>query len=110
MEFLCSHGGKVKGLSTLCKELGIEGIRGSQLSRRINDLPTEWVQKLFIKVVNKIKQLSEGKKGFPGGIGRLNIVDSTEIRLPEQLCDWVYISKDHHAVKCGCFTRPSISG
>ena len=38
-------------------------------------------------------------KVFPDGIGRLNIVDSTEIRLPENLCDWAFISKGHNAVK-----------
>lgn len=90
---------KLRAYPKLCKEIGIKGISGSQLCRRINDLPTEWVQKLFVRVVQKIKQLTEGQKGLPGGIGRLNIVDSTEIRLPEQLCDWAFISKGHHAVK-----------
>lgn len=83
----------------LRKELDITEISGSQLSRRINDFPTEWVQKLFIKVVQKIKQLAYSSKGLPDGIGRLNIVDSTEIRLPEQLCNWAFISKGHNAVK-----------
>ncbi|MDQ0231831.1 IS4 family transposase [Metabacillus malikii] len=90
---------KLRAYPELCKELDIKGISGSQLSRRINDLPTEWVQKLFIKVVKKIKQLTHSNKGLPNGIGRLHIVDSTEIRLPENLCDWAFISKGHNAVK-----------
>jgi hypothetical protein len=90
---------KLEAYPKLCKELDITEISGSQLSRRINDLPTEFVQKLFLKVVQKIKQLTHSSKGLPDGIGRLNIVDSTEIRLPEQLCDWAFISKGHHAVK-----------
>jgi hypothetical protein len=90
---------KLRAYPKLCEELDIEDISGSQLSRRINDLSTEWVQKLFVKVVKKIKQLTQTSKGLPGRIGRLNIVDSTEIKLPEQLCDWAYISKGHNAVK-----------
>ncbi|WP_240689295.1 IS4 family transposase [Ammoniphilus sp. YIM 78166] len=90
---------KLRAYPKLCKEIGMEKISGSQLCRRINELPTEWIQKLFVRVVAIINQLTEDKKGLPGGIGRLNIVDSTEIRLPKQLCDWAYISKDHHAVK-----------
>ncbi|MGO4890661.1 IS4/IS5 family transposase, partial [Anaerobacillus sp. MEB173] len=79
---------KLRAYPKLRKAIGITDISGSQLSRRINDLPTEWVQKLFIKVVAKIKYLTDGCSGIPNGIGRLNIVDSTEIRLPENLCDW----------------------
>ncbi|MBY0124576.1 IS4 family transposase [Bacillus sp. S/N-304-OC-R1] len=90
---------KLRAYPKLREEIRIQGISGSQLSRRINELPTEWVQKLFEKVVRKIKQLTHEHKGIPDGIGRLNIVDSTEIRLPENLCDWAFISKGHNAVK-----------
>lgn len=90
---------KLEAYPKLRQELEITEISGSQLSRRINELPTESVQKLFTKVVKKIHQLTHSSKGLPGGIGRLNIVDSTEIRLPENLCDWAFISKGHNAVK-----------
>jgi hypothetical protein len=94
---------KLGAYPKLRKELDLKGISGSQLCRRINDLPTEWLQKLFLKVVKKIKSLINAMKKMPKGIseeiGRLKIVDSTEIRLPQQLCDWSFISKGHHAVK-----------
>ncbi|WP_216831870.1 IS4 family transposase [Alkalihalobacterium elongatum] len=90
---------KLRAYPKLCEELEITDISGSQLSRRINDLPSEWLQNLFVKVVRKIEQLTNENKGLPHGIGRLKIIDSTEIQLPMQLCDWAYISKDHHAVK-----------
>lgn len=90
---------KLRAYPQLRKELGIKEFSGSQLSRRINDLPTEQVKKLFEKVVNQIHQLTTRSKGIPNGIGKLKIVDSTEIKLPEQLCDWAYISKGHNAVK-----------
>jgi hypothetical protein len=47
-------------------------------------------------LINAMKKMP---KGISEEIGRLKIVDSTEIRLPQQLCDWSFISKGHHAVK-----------
>lgn len=90
---------KLGAYKKMRREVGIEKISASQLSRRINDLPTEIVQNLFVKVVQKLMEITSSKRGLPGGIGRLSIVDSTEIRLPEQLCDWAFISKGHSAVK-----------
>ena len=46
---------KLRAYPKLRKELEIKGISGSQLSRRINELPTESVQKIFVKVVKKNK-------------------------------------------------------
>ena len=77
---------KLEAYPKLRKEPDITEIGGSQLSRRINDLPTESVQ-------NTIKQLTHSSKGLPGGIGRLNIVDSTEIRLPEQFMTGIYFKR-----------------
>ncbi|GAE37716.1 IS4 family transposase [Halalkalibacter akibai] len=90
---------KLRAYPKLRQEIGISEISGSQLSRRINELPTEWVQKVFVKVVSKLERLTKGYKGIPNGIGPIKIVDSTEIRLPEQLCDWAYISKGRNMVK-----------
>ncbi|WP_096189677.1 IS4 family transposase [Evansella halocellulosilytica] len=90
---------KLEAYPKLREEIGIKEISGSQISRRINDLPTELVQKLFMKVVEKIAKLTQGLKGLPNGLGWLRIVDSTEIRLPQNLCDWAYISKNQSAVK-----------
>nr|WP_241680346.1 IS4 family transposase [Metabacillus mangrovi] len=83
----------------LLEYLGMDGISGSQISRRINDLPTELVQKLFAKVIAKLNRLTKRYKGGDRIVGRLSIIDSTEIRLPHQLCQWAKISKDHTAVK-----------
>lgn len=90
---------KLRAYPKLQKELDIESISGSQLCRRINDFPTEMVQKMFVKIVSQIRQLTQGFDGISKEIGPLNIVDSTEIRLPENLCDWAFISKGHNAVK-----------
>jgi hypothetical protein len=90
---------KLRAYPKLQKELNIKSISGSQLCRRINDLPTEMVQKIFVKIVSQIRQMTHGFDGISKEIGLLNIVDSTEIRLPENLCDWAFISKGHNAVK-----------
>lgn len=90
---------KLQAYPELRKEIDIIGISGSQISRRINDLPTELVQKMFVRVVEKIRSLTQEFKGVSKEIGRLSIVDSTEIRLPENLCNWAFISKGHNAVK-----------
>lgn len=90
---------KLEAYPKLREELGITEISGAQLSRRINDLPTEWVQKLFVRVIKKIQMLTNGCKGISKKIGILNIVDSTQIKLPENLCDWASISKGRNAVK-----------
>jgi hypothetical protein len=90
---------KLRAYPKLQKELDIESISGSQLCRRINDFPTEMVQKMFVKIVSQIRQLTQGFDGISKEIGPLNIVDSTKIRLPENLCDWAFISKGHNAVK-----------
>jgi hypothetical protein len=83
----------------LREELNFEMISGSQLSRRINDLPTEIVEGIFLKVVQILKQLTHEDKGISKKIGILKIIDSTELKLPKNLCDWATISKDHTAVK-----------
>lgn len=90
---------KLRAFPKLKKNLEVESISGSQLSRRINDLPTEVVQKMFVRIVSKIRELTQNFEGISKDIGLLKIVDSTEIKLPENLCDWAFISKGRNAVK-----------
>ncbi|MGA9225983.1 MAG: IS4/IS5 family transposase, partial [Mesobacillus sp.] len=60
---------KLRAYPKLRDELNLKDISGSQLSRRINELPTEWVQKLFLKVVKKIQELTQSHKGISKEIG-----------------------------------------
>jgi hypothetical protein len=83
----------------LLEELNLESISGSQLSRRMNELPTEWVQHLFFRVVAQIQEMTKHLSGLPERVGRLAIVDSTHLRLPVQLSDWAYVSKSLTNVK-----------
>jgi hypothetical protein len=90
---------KLRAYPKLRKELGIESISGSQLSRRIIDLPNDLTQKLFIRLNEEIQKLTHEDKGISPKIGKLRIVDSTQIKLPTNLCDWANISKGFNIVK-----------
>lgn len=79
--------------------LGLESISGSQLSRRINDLDTSILQSLFLTLVNQYENQTNRFAGINPKIGRLRIVDSTQIKLPAILSDWAYVSKGLTAVK-----------
>jgi IS4 transposase len=83
----------------LMKYLGLKSISGSQLSRRINDLDTSILQSLFLTLVNQYENQTNKFTGISPKIGRLRIVDSTQIKLPAILSDWAYVSKGLTAVK-----------
>lgn len=82
-----------------CESINLPSISGSQLSRRINDLPTEYAQDLFQRVVQTIQELTKDYKGISPEIGRLKILDSTHIKLPPELCDWAFVTKGWNVVK-----------
>lgn len=82
-----------------CKSINLSSISASQLSRRINDLPTEYTQELFQRVVHIIQNLTKDYKGISPEIGRLKIIDSTHLKLPPELCDWAFVTKGWNVVK-----------
>lgn len=90
---------KLRAYPDLCNSINLKSISGSQLSRRINELSTEVVQDLFIKVVGQLEELTNRMNGLPCGIGRLKIVDATHIKLPEVISDWAYVTKGWTVVK-----------
>ncbi|OIJ22314.1 hypothetical protein BKP45_06655 [Anaerobacillus alkalidiazotrophicus] len=82
-----------------CKSINLSSISGSQISRRINELPTEWAQDLFLRVVHILQDLTKGFKGVSPEVGLLKIIDSTHLKLPPELCDWAYVTKGWNVVK-----------
>ncbi|WP_033826646.1 IS4 family transposase [Bacillus andreraoultii] len=90
---------KIRSDKKLREALNLPSISGSQLSRRINELPTEIAQSFFLKVVYILRDLTKNYKGIDSTIGKLSIVDSTHIKLPPQLCDWAYVTKGWNVVK-----------
>ena len=81
------------------EELGITSISGSQLSRRIAQVPTPLLEDLFVQMVTKIKPLSKDFGGISDTIGKLKIVDSSKFRLSTALCTWTRVRADWTGVK-----------
>lgn len=90
---------KIEAYKELRDEFDLNSISASQISRRINTLPTEWAQDLYVKTVGKIQELTKDCKGLNKKFGKLKILDSTLLKLPHNLCDWAYISKGLTGVK-----------
>lgn len=42
---------KLRANPDFCSSINLSSISVSQISRRINDLPTEWAQDIFLRVV-----------------------------------------------------------
>ncbi|MDU0330598.1 IS4 family transposase [Paenibacillus sp. 3LSP] len=78
---------------------GLESISPSQLSRKMKKLPLENLHLLFMQVTRQIQQLTENKPGITTKIGKLAIMDSTQITLPAILSKWAYCSASNHGVK-----------
>lgn len=79
--------------------LGLESISPSQLSRKMKQLPTQELQSLFFSLLDQIKELTKDKRGITPGIGKLRLLDSTELTLPPLLSKWAYCSRSNHGVK-----------
>ncbi|MND96638.1 Transposase DDE domain protein [compost metagenome] len=78
---------------------GLERISPSQLSRKMKKLPLENLHLLFVQVTRQIQQLTASKQGITTRIGKLAIIDSTQITLPTILSKWAYCSASNHGVK-----------
>lgn len=78
--------------------LGLESISASQISRKLRALPSSYCQTLFLNTTAKLQQLTQESKGL-SGLGRLRIVDSSELTLPAVAGRWAYCSRTKNAVK-----------
>lgn len=78
---------------------GLESISPSQLSRKMKKLPIENLHLLFMQITRQIQQLTTSKQGITTKIGKLAIIDSTQITLPAILSKWAYCSVSSHGVK-----------
>lgn len=77
----------------------LESISGSALSRKTASLCTYTLQLLFLELVSQIRLLHpDASKRLPG-IGKLRIIDATEIALPPNLAKWAYCSKSKQGIK-----------
>lgn len=72
-------------------------ISASQLSRRIDDFPSDVLEALFHALLSRIRATAVRQKKLPAN--SLCIVDSTNLRLPHQLADWTYVTRQRSGVK-----------
>ncbi|GIP33196.1 IS4 family transposase [Paenibacillus sp. J2TS4] len=78
---------------------GLNSISASQLSRKMRQLPLANLHLLFMQVTEQIQQLTKDKRGITPKIGKLKLIDSTQITLPAILSKWAYCSVSNHGVK-----------
>lgn len=81
------------------ERLKLESISPAQLSRKMRQLPTKELQNLFFSLLHEIKELAKNKRGVTAQIGKLKLLDSTELTLPPILSKWAYCSRSNHGVK-----------
>ncbi|MFD2334707.1 IS4/IS5 family transposase, partial [Cohnella sp. GCM10020058] len=76
-------------------------ISGSQLSRKLDRIPTEWLEWMMVQGVSRVQALNAGRghHAFKGKVGKLAIVDSSVISLPLRLCDWASLSPQECGIK-----------
>ncbi|MNN06112.1 Transposase DDE domain protein [compost metagenome] len=80
------------------QHLNLTSISESQISRKLRAIPYTYCQLLFLKVTERLQCLTKDHKGLPE-LGRLHIMDSTELTLPSVAGQWAYCSKTKNAVK-----------
>jgi hypothetical protein len=88
----------LRSSSEFQKIIGLESISESQISRKLRAIPPPYCQSLFLQTVGKLNQLTKEHKGIPG-IGRLSLIDSTELSLSQVAGQWAYFQKNKNAVK-----------
>jgi hypothetical protein len=90
---------KLRANEYLQEALALQEISGSQLSRKLNDIPTEFLQTLFLRLVADLNKQTVGDNGISKNIGKLGIVDSTSLHLPFSIGDWARLSSHDTSVK-----------
>lgn len=78
--------------------VGLDSIHASSLYRKMEQLPLDTLQRLCFQVLGQLNHLHRDKKGIPN-LGRLNVIDSSEISLPKKAGEWAYCSRDKNGVK-----------
>src|SRR5690606_2759839 len=84
----------------ITKELNIDSISASTLSRRLSTLNTSKLADILSRITHQYKLLKSAKaKGINYNVGLLRIIDSTHIKLPNSASSWTAVSKDSSSVK-----------
>ncbi|MDI4643573.1 IS4 family transposase [Cohnella hashimotonis] len=90
---------QVRANPYLQQALDLKQISASQLSRKFNEIPTEFFQTLFAQLVVERQCPVEPKSGISKKIGKLGIIDSTSIHVPYSVHDFAKLSVFDSSVK-----------
>ena len=96
--------------SSFQEMIGLKSISTSQLSRKIRSISTSFLHGLFQSVTERIKEKTENDCGIPSprekyqrkskyNIGKLSIVDSSQLSLSYDIAKWARISQTSAGVK-----------
>jgi hypothetical protein len=83
----------------LQKSLDLKEISGSQLSRKLDEIPTEIMQGIFLRLVADLNKQTVNETGITKQIGKLGIIDSTSLQLPFSIGDWARVSNTESGIK-----------
>src|SRR5690606_32671738 len=87
----------LRATPALQEAIGLSSISASQIVRTLGQLPLDELQALWIKLHQRIQQ------AYPpqsiAGLGKLRILDSTVLSLPEVAGKWAYCSRTSNGVK-----------
>ncbi|GKV65135.1 MULTISPECIES: hypothetical protein [unclassified Sporosarcina] len=81
------------------RELEVESISGSQLSRRLAVLDTQTLADLLGASAKKYWMFRGNGSSKRQNRGILKLIDSSYIKLPQNASDWAAVSKDSSGVK-----------
>ncbi|WP_284638332.1 IS4 family transposase [Paenibacillus silviterrae] len=83
----------------LQKAIGLESISASQLSRKTESICTGSLESLFYHLISQIDRKTGHKTGITPSIGRLHLIDATDISLPSLLGCWARCGSKKTAVR-----------
>lgn len=89
----------IRAQSELQRLFHLDSISGSQLSRSLDRLPTELLERIFQQLAHRAKQRTATLGGISKTIRKLSIVDASSISLPFGLGDWARVSRKASSVK-----------
>src|SRR5690606_35101194 len=81
------------------REIGIESISHSQLSRRLRELNTADLVDLLGGLAVHYRKLQGNAKGIIENVGAIKIIDGTYVKLPKHALNWTAVSKDSCGIK-----------
>jgi len=90
---------QLQAYPVLREAVGMNSISSAQLSRKTKTLCTQGLQQLFYDLVARIDTLTQSGKGISGAIGRLHLVDATDISMPHYLGRWARCGSRKTAVR-----------